>query len=62
MAAGVTSVPPIDPFMFVGGDQGWACGSNPWANQLGHLPDSVYPKPAYLKEVFLKWVADGGMR
>lgn len=53
---------PIDPFMFIGGDQGWACGSNPWAQQFIHLSASVTPKPEYLKEAFQKWLNDGGAR
>jgi hypothetical protein len=58
---GVASAP-IDPFMFIGGDEGWACGGNPWARQFINLPASVYVKPEYLKDAFNKWLNDGGTR
>jgi hypothetical protein len=61
VAPGVASAT-IDPFVSIGGDQGWACGSNPWAEQFIHLPATTYVKPEYLKEAFQKWVTDGGHR
>lgn len=62
VAAGVPSAP-IDPFLYVGGNQAWVCGSNPWARQFIAVPDGVsYSKPQYLKDAFQKWVNDGGMR
>jgi hypothetical protein len=61
VAPGVASAP-IDPFQFIGGDDGWACGGNPWARQFVNLPASVYLKPEYLKDAFNKWLNDGGGR
>jgi hypothetical protein len=62
VAPGVASAP-IDPFMFIGGNEGWACGGNPWASQFIAVPDNVsYSKPKYLKDAFRKWLSDGGMR
>jgi hypothetical protein len=62
VAAGVPSAP-IDPFLFIGGNEGWACGGSPWAEKFIAVPaNASYAKPQYLKDAFQKWLSDGGMR
>jgi hypothetical protein len=55
----VQSSPMMDPFQFVSGSEGWACGGNPWGAQFA---STSYPKPQYLRDAFTKWLHDGGMR